>query len=239
MYAPGPTAREEDRVRRDSVQALIFDLDETLVDTVYAHVFAWQRALGEAGMPVEGWRIHRRIGMSGGLHLARGRARARTPARRGGGGGDPGASQRALPDAPPGAPAAAGRRRAPRRAQSLWRPARDRDVRPTARDRRLAHRARRRRRCRRRRPWRRAPREARAGSLPGLQRAPRCGARRVLRRRRRRLGPARGALRSHAQRRPSQRRLRRGRAHARRRLPRVYRDAQELHASLDELGLVP
>jgi HAD superfamily hydrolase (TIGR01509 family) len=49
------------------VQALIFDLDGTLVDTVYAHVFAWQRALAEAQMPIDGWRIHRRIGMSGGL----------------------------------------------------------------------------------------------------------------------------------------------------------------------------
>jgi HAD superfamily hydrolase (TIGR01509 family) len=47
--------------------ALIFDLDGTLVDTVYAHVFAWQRALGECGMSIDGWRIHRRIGMSGGL----------------------------------------------------------------------------------------------------------------------------------------------------------------------------
>ena len=49
------------------MHALIFDLDGTLVDTVYAHVFAWQRALLEAGHPVDGWRIHRRIGMSGGL----------------------------------------------------------------------------------------------------------------------------------------------------------------------------
>jgi HAD superfamily hydrolase (TIGR01549 family) len=49
------------------MQALIFDLDGTLVDTVYAHVFAWQRALDDAGMPIDGWRIHRRIGMSGGL----------------------------------------------------------------------------------------------------------------------------------------------------------------------------
>lgn len=49
------------------MQALIFDLDGTLVDTVYAHVFAWQRALAEAEMPIEGWKIHRRIGMSGGL----------------------------------------------------------------------------------------------------------------------------------------------------------------------------
>jgi HAD superfamily hydrolase (TIGR01509 family) len=47
--------------------AFIFDLDGTLVDTVYAHVFSWQRALADAGMAVDGWRIHRRIGMSGGL----------------------------------------------------------------------------------------------------------------------------------------------------------------------------
>ena len=48
-------------------RALIFDLDGTLIDTVYAHVVAWYRALSEAGLPVEGWRIHRKIGMSGGL----------------------------------------------------------------------------------------------------------------------------------------------------------------------------
>lgn len=47
--------------------ALIFDLDGTLVDTVYAHVFAWQCAFAEAGMAIDGWRIHRRMGMSGGL----------------------------------------------------------------------------------------------------------------------------------------------------------------------------
>ena len=49
------------------MRGLILDLDGTLVDTVYAHVFAWQRALAEAGMPIDGWKIHRRIGMSGGL----------------------------------------------------------------------------------------------------------------------------------------------------------------------------
>jgi HAD superfamily hydrolase (TIGR01509 family) len=49
------------------VPALIFDLDGTLVDTVYAHVFSWQRALADEGMDIPGWRIHRRIGMSGGL----------------------------------------------------------------------------------------------------------------------------------------------------------------------------
>jgi HAD superfamily hydrolase (TIGR01509 family) len=49
------------------MRALIFDLDGTLVDTVYAHVFAWQRTLAESDMAVDGWRIHRLIGMSGGL----------------------------------------------------------------------------------------------------------------------------------------------------------------------------
>jgi HAD superfamily hydrolase (TIGR01509 family) len=49
------------------MKALIFDLDGTLIDSVYAHVFAWQRALDEAGLPIVGWRIHRRIGMSGGI----------------------------------------------------------------------------------------------------------------------------------------------------------------------------
>ena len=49
------------------MRALIFDLDGTLVDTVYAHIFAWQKALAESGMAIEGWRIHRKIGMSGGL----------------------------------------------------------------------------------------------------------------------------------------------------------------------------
>jgi HAD superfamily hydrolase (TIGR01509 family) len=49
------------------MQAFIFDLDGTLVDTVYAHVFAWQRTFAEAGMDIDGWRIHRRMGMSGGL----------------------------------------------------------------------------------------------------------------------------------------------------------------------------
>jgi beta-phosphoglucomutase-like phosphatase (HAD superfamily) len=38
------------------MQALIFDLDGTLIDTVYAHVFAWQLALAEAGRAIEGLR---------------------------------------------------------------------------------------------------------------------------------------------------------------------------------------
>jgi HAD superfamily hydrolase (TIGR01509 family) len=49
--------------------ALLFDLDGTLVDSVYQHVIAWQEALAECGIPLSVWRIHRRIGMSGGLFI--------------------------------------------------------------------------------------------------------------------------------------------------------------------------
>jgi HAD superfamily hydrolase (TIGR01509 family) len=47
--------------------ALVFDLDGTLVDSVYQHVLAWHHALLESGIELSIWRIHRRIGMSGGL----------------------------------------------------------------------------------------------------------------------------------------------------------------------------
>jgi HAD superfamily hydrolase (TIGR01509 family) len=49
--------------------ALLFDLDGTLVDSVYQHVLAWREALHEEGLDLSVWRIHRRIGMSGGLFL--------------------------------------------------------------------------------------------------------------------------------------------------------------------------
>jgi len=49
--------------------AFLFDLDGTLVDSVYQHVLAWRDALEEAGFPLAVWRIHRRIGMSGGLFV--------------------------------------------------------------------------------------------------------------------------------------------------------------------------
>jgi len=45
----------------------LFDLDGTLVDSVYQHVLAWHEALEEAGIELSVWRIHRKIGMSGGL----------------------------------------------------------------------------------------------------------------------------------------------------------------------------
>lgn len=47
--------------------ALVFDLDGTLVDSVYQHVLAWHEALHANGIQLSVWRIHRRIGMSGGL----------------------------------------------------------------------------------------------------------------------------------------------------------------------------
>jgi HAD superfamily hydrolase (TIGR01509 family) len=47
--------------------AFLFDLDGTLVDSVYQHVLAWRQALEGAGIELSVWRIHRRIGMSGGL----------------------------------------------------------------------------------------------------------------------------------------------------------------------------
>ena len=49
--------------------ALLFDLDGTLVDSVYQHVLAWREALETEGIDLSVWRIHRRIGMSGGLFL--------------------------------------------------------------------------------------------------------------------------------------------------------------------------
>ncbi len=51
----------------DAGPAFLFDLDGTLVDTVYQHVLAWREALERAGIELAVWRIHRRIGMSGGL----------------------------------------------------------------------------------------------------------------------------------------------------------------------------
>lgn len=49
--------------------AFVFDLDGTLVDSVYQHVLAWKTALDAEGIDLSVWRIHRRIGMSGGLFI--------------------------------------------------------------------------------------------------------------------------------------------------------------------------
>jgi HAD superfamily hydrolase (TIGR01509 family) len=50
-----------------SETSFLFDLDGTLIDSVYQHVVAWQQALQASGIELSVWRIHRRIGMSGGL----------------------------------------------------------------------------------------------------------------------------------------------------------------------------
>jgi beta-phosphoglucomutase-like phosphatase (HAD superfamily) len=55
VFDPGPKA------------SFLFDLDGTLVDSVYQHVLAWREALAAEGIELSVWRIHRKIGMSGGL----------------------------------------------------------------------------------------------------------------------------------------------------------------------------
>jgi HAD superfamily hydrolase (TIGR01509 family) len=65
-----PIVETEERAsleRRTPGPAFLFDLDGTLVDSVYQHVLAWREALEAAGIELAVWRIHRRIGMSGGL----------------------------------------------------------------------------------------------------------------------------------------------------------------------------
>jgi HAD superfamily hydrolase (TIGR01509 family) len=49
--------------------AMLFDLDGTLIDSVYQHVLAWQEALTAVGIELSVWKLHRRIGMSGGLFV--------------------------------------------------------------------------------------------------------------------------------------------------------------------------
>ena len=49
--------------------SFLFDLDGTLIDSVYQHVIAWRAALTGIGIDLSVWRIHRRIGMSGGLFV--------------------------------------------------------------------------------------------------------------------------------------------------------------------------
>lgn len=67
-------ARLGSRVRPDGAgpsqgrtPAFLFDLDGTLVDSTYEHALAWRRALSEAGIDLPTWKVHRQIGMSGGL----------------------------------------------------------------------------------------------------------------------------------------------------------------------------
>src|SRR5262250_2787974 len=55
-----------DRMSRQQA-TFLFDLDGTLVDSVYQHVLAWREALQAEAIELSVWRIHRKIGMSGGL----------------------------------------------------------------------------------------------------------------------------------------------------------------------------
>jgi HAD superfamily hydrolase (TIGR01509 family) len=52
-----------------AIPAFLFDLDGTLIDSVYQHVLAWREALQQVGINLSVWKIHRRIGMSGGLFV--------------------------------------------------------------------------------------------------------------------------------------------------------------------------
>jgi len=61
---PSPTS---DAAMPRADTAFLFDLDGTLVDSVYQHVLAWKEALDREGVELSVWRIHRKIGMSGGL----------------------------------------------------------------------------------------------------------------------------------------------------------------------------
>jgi HAD superfamily hydrolase (TIGR01549 family) len=58
-----------EKQRVHGAPAFIFDLDGTLIDSVYQHVLAWREVLEQTGIELSVWRIHRRIGMSGGLFV--------------------------------------------------------------------------------------------------------------------------------------------------------------------------
>jgi hypothetical protein len=56
--------------REPPAPVFLFDLDRTLIDSVYQHVIAWRGALSRLDIDLSVWRIHRRIGMSGGLFVS-------------------------------------------------------------------------------------------------------------------------------------------------------------------------
>jgi len=55
MTQPAPSASA-------APEAVLFDVDGTLVDSVYQHVIAWWEAFEEAGHQVSGFDIHRAVG---------------------------------------------------------------------------------------------------------------------------------------------------------------------------------
>lgn len=63
----GGTATFDRVPPRSATPAILLDLDGTLTDSVYQHALAWRKALELGGIELSVWRVHRRIGMSGGL----------------------------------------------------------------------------------------------------------------------------------------------------------------------------
>src|SRR3954447_14779422 len=58
------SSQRPDKPNPDAQPAFLFDLDGTLIDSVYQHVLAYREALGKVGIDLPSWMIHRRIGMS-------------------------------------------------------------------------------------------------------------------------------------------------------------------------------
>jgi HAD superfamily hydrolase (TIGR01509 family) len=54
-----------DKKKTGDFPAVLFDLDGTLIDSVYEHIHAWREALSDAGIVLSAWKIHQRVGMSG------------------------------------------------------------------------------------------------------------------------------------------------------------------------------
>lgn len=52
--------------QRNDIRAVLCDIDGTLVDSNYAHIAAWAKALAEVEVPSDTWRIHRALGMDSG-----------------------------------------------------------------------------------------------------------------------------------------------------------------------------
>jgi hypothetical protein len=63
----GETSWPKSKSKQQPQPAFLFDLDGTLIDSVYEHILAWRRALSEMGIELSNWFIHRRIGMSDSL----------------------------------------------------------------------------------------------------------------------------------------------------------------------------
>jgi HAD superfamily hydrolase (TIGR01509 family) len=63
------TAKSRPSAEASETPAALFDLDGTLIDTVYEHALAWSEALDRERIWIPDWRIHRQIGMSGRLFL--------------------------------------------------------------------------------------------------------------------------------------------------------------------------